>query len=152
VLLLRNWSAHKTRILAGHERRDISTVTVISAKIFVRIPVRDRTQHNEYERNLDLFLANVDDVPEFHNLGFRSASMTPATVRGEKSDYFLTNIVGVGIFGTVHLAYAPAKGKSAQFFAVKEFSTGNDQMINKARAEIKLLTKLSHVRLARTVV
>ena len=85
-------------------------------------------------------------MPEFHDLGFRSAAMTPATVRGKKSDYLLMSIIGAGIFGTVHLAYSPTQDKSAHFFAVKEFSAdADDRMTDKARAEIRLLTKLSHV-------
>ena len=49
VLLLRNWSGRKTRVLAGNEKPDVNTVTVIdkdvfiqagAVKIFVRIPVR----------------------------------------------------------------------------------------------------------------
>ena len=85
-------------------------------------------------------------MSEFHDLGFRSASMTPATVRGKRSNYFLTSIIGAGIFGTVHLVYAPTKGKSSRFFAVKEFPTDiDDRMTDRARAEIKLLTRLSHV-------
>jgi hypothetical protein len=161
VLLLRNWSGCKTRITAGNDSINLSGVTVLDknmfiqagiAKIFVSIPVRNRTQRNQYERSLDLFLANDDDlVPELYDLGFRSTSMTPATVRGRKSDYFLTSILGAGIFGLVHLAYAPTKGKSAQFYAMKEFYTEDNEMTEKAKEEIELLTQLSHVRLARTV-
>ena len=155
VLLLRNWSGHKTKVVTDIGKMDVSTVMVINesaiiqaglAEISVSVPMRNRTQRDAYERCLDIFLSKVEEgVPEFHGLEFRSASLTPAILRGDKSDYIITQTLGTGVFGIVYLAYAPTQQKSARFFAVKEYSDvhGTD----KARAEIDLLRRLSHVRL-----
>ena len=85
-------------------------------------------------------------ILKFHDLRFRSALMTPATVRDKRSNYFLTSIISAGIFGTVYLIYAPTKDKNTRFFTIKEFPIDvNDRITDRARAEIKLLTRLSHV-------
>ena len=54
----------------------------------------------------------VQGDPELRNLGFRSALLTPAMIRGQKCDYFLASIIGTGVFGTAHLAYSPIRRKS----------------------------------------
>jgi hypothetical protein len=148
VLVRRNWSVLNTRNRSRNV--DISTVIVVDAEITIQaggpqiqvtIPGRDSVERIGYVKNLDSFLAKVDNAAPEH-LGFRSVAVQPAIVGGEKSDNFLTGVIGTSAFGTVHLAYPPTKETSARFFAGKEFSeTEIGRAIAKARAEIKPLTK-----------
>lgn len=157
ALVLRNLSGRNLWSGRGNDRQTVTSPVVISESdsikaglvtIHLEIPIRDREAQRKFDNMLDTFLAGVDEVPalDIDIAGFRSSSITPHLVRGQKSDYFLiTKIVGSGTFGNIRQAYAPTSGTKTKvkFFAIKEF---NDEFsIDQAEKEIKILTKLSHV-------
>jgi hypothetical protein len=115
--------------------------------INVDIPIRDRVAQSKFDKMLDAFLANIDEVPDLDIdiYRFRSSSITPHLARGRNSEYFLTTkIVGSGTFGDVRQAYAPTSKRGVNFFAVKQFK--NEDSTEQAEKEIKILMKLSHLR------
>jgi hypothetical protein len=109
MVMIRNLSRHGTSITVGTGSQNIQgviflieqNVEVDAGGLHIRIviPVRGKADEDSYERNIEEFLAAASDVPllELNGLTFRSAEMTPDTLRGRKSDYFLRRSLDQGL-------------------------------------------------------
>ena len=157
MVMIRNLSRHGTSIIVGTGSQNVQGVMVLIEQnvevhagglhIRIAIPIRDKASEDGYERNLQEFLAAASDVPsaELNDLAFRSAEMTPDTLRGQKSDYFFCRSLGQGSFGSVDLAYVPSATGAIDWVAVKRVSDDSLTASKNLKKEINLLMTLSHV-------
>lgn len=156
-VMIRNLSRHGTFITVGTGSQIIQEVIILIEQnvevhagglhIRIAIPVRDDADQDDYESNLEEFLAATNDVPlaELDGLTFRSAMMTPDTLRGQRSDYFLCRSLGQGSFGSVDLAYVPSRIGAIDWVAVKKVHNESLDASKYLRKEIDVLMTLSHV-------
>jgi hypothetical protein len=135
--------------LKGNERRmhppaEVTKISVGAVDLELRVPNRGNYQ-GEYDKNWIAYRRKFQDaIPGIQQLNIQPSKSTKVIIRrkGLKNIYLLHQEIGRGEYGTVHKATDYYTG---DLFAAKQFIAKGSRWDDKAKSEIGIIQKVSHV-------